>query len=55
MVEKAILLTAEKTIRKYRKKKQPWITHNILDLCDDRRKLKALTKVKPVKPELKDK
>ena len=29
--------------------------HNILDLCDDRRKLKALTKVKPVKPELKDK
>ena len=55
MVEKAILLTAEKTIGKYRKKKQPWITHNILDLCDDRRKLKALTKVKPVKPELKDK
>ena len=53
MVEKAILLTAEKTIGKYRKKKQPWITHNILDLCDDRRKLKALTKVKPVKPELK--
>ena len=56
MVEKAILLTAEKTIGKYRKKKQPWITHNILDLCDVRRKLKlTLTKVKPVTQELKDK
>ena len=43
MIEKAILLTADKVIRKYRNKKQPWITLDILDLCDDRRKLKEAT------------
>ena len=44
IIKKAILLTADKVIGKYRKKKQPWITNDILDLCDDRRKLKKATK-----------
>ena len=51
MIEKAILETAEKTIGKFRKKKQAWITNDILDLCDDRRKLKEATKTNP---EMKD-
>lgn len=29
---------------KYRKKKPPWITDEILDLCDKRRKLKSAKK-----------
>ena len=47
MIEKAILLTADKVIGKYRKTKQPWITHDILDLCDDRRRIKEATKSNP--------
>ena len=47
MIDKAILLTAGKVIGKYRKNKQTWITHDILDLCDDRRKLKEATKSNP--------
>ena len=47
MIEKAILLTADKVIGKYRKNKHPWITNDILDLCDDRRKLKEATKSNP--------
>ena len=47
MIENAILLTDDKVIGKYRKKKQPWITNDILDLCDDRRKLKEATKSNP--------
>lgn len=31
---KKFLLTARKTIGKFRKKKHPWITNDILDLCD---------------------
>ena len=46
------LETAEKTIGKCRKKKQAWITNDILDLCDDRLKLKETTKTNP---EMKDK
>ena len=43
-IEKAIHLTAETIIGKYRRKKQPWITNDILDLCDKRRVLNALKK-----------
>ena len=52
MIEKSILETAEKTIGKFIKKKQAWITNDILDLCDDKRKLKEVTKTNPV---IKDK
>ena len=47
MTDKAILLTAGKVIGKYRKKKHKWITHDIMDLCYDRRKLKEATKSNP--------
>ena len=43
-IEKAIHLTAETIIGKYRRKKQPWITNDIIDLCDKRRVLNALKK-----------
>ena len=43
-IEKAIHLTAETIIGKYRRKKQSWITNDILDLCDKRRVLNALKK-----------
>ena len=36
----AIRSTATETLGKQRKKKQPWITNDILDLCDKRRELK---------------
>ena len=44
--------TATKIIGKYRKKKQPWMTNDILDLLDKRRTLKS---AKKGKPELNDK
>ena len=47
MIDKVILLTADKVIGKYRKKKQPCITNDIMDLCDDRRTLKEATKSNP--------
>ena len=37
--------TAHKIIGKYRPTKKPWITSDILDLCDERGKLKK-TKIK---------
>ena len=46
MIEKTIMETAERTIGKFRKKKQAWITNDILDLCDDRQKLKEATKTR---------
>ena len=36
----AIRSTATETLGKQRKKKQPWTTNDILDLCDKRRELK---------------
>ena len=39
------VVTAHKIIGKYRPTKKPWITSDILDLCDERRKLKK-TKTK---------
>ena len=39
--------TATEILGKYRKKKQPWITDDILDLCDERRSLKSKKKQKP--------
>ena len=39
-IEDIIIDSATRTIGKYRKK-QPWITNDILDLCDERRSLKA--------------
>ena len=35
-----LLTTADKVLGKPRRKKQPWITNKILDLCDERRTLK---------------
>ena len=43
-IEKAIHITAETIIGKYRRKKQPWNTNDILDLCDKIRVLNALKK-----------
>ena len=40
-IEDIIIDSATRTIGKYRRKKQPWITNDILDLCDERRSLKA--------------
>ena len=40
-IEDIIIDSATRTIGKYRRKKQPWITNDILDLCDERRYLKA--------------
>ena len=36
-----IIDSATRNIGKYRRKKQLWITNDILDLCDERRSLKA--------------
>ena len=47
MIENTILKTEEKTIGKFRKIIQAWINNDILDLCDDRRKLKETTKINP--------
>ena len=47
MIEKGILLTADKVIAKYRTNKQPWINNDILYICDYRRKLKEATKLNP--------
>ena len=40
-IEDIIIDSATRTIGKYKRKKQPWITNDILDLCDERRSLKA--------------
>ena len=39
-IEDIIIDSATKSIGKYKNKKQPWITNDILDLCDERRSLK---------------
>ena len=44
-----IISTATEIIGKYRKKKQPWITDDILDMCDEKI---SLTSKKKQKPEL---
>ena len=36
----AVTETAGEILRKHRQKKKPWITADILDLCDKRRELK---------------
>ena len=40
-IEDIIIDSVTRTIGKYRRKKQPWIINDILDLCDERRSLKA--------------
>ena len=42
--EDVIIITATERIGNIRKKKQPWITDDIFDLCDDRRSLKSKKK-----------
>ena len=42
--EKIITSSASEIIGKYRSKKQPWMTDDILDLCDERRILKSKKK-----------
>ena len=43
--EQALTSSALEIIGKYRSKKQPWITDDILDLCDKRRTLKPKRKL----------
>ena len=43
--EQALTSSASEIIGKYRSKKQPWITGDILDLCDKRRTLKSKRKL----------
>ena len=43
--EQALTSSASEIIGKYRTKKQPWITDDILDLCDKRRTLKPKRKI----------
>ena len=43
--EQALTSSASEIIGKYRSKKQPWITDDILDLCDKRRTLKPKRKL----------
>ena len=42
IIAESITSTAQQVLGKYRKKIQPWITDDILDLCDKRRELKAM-------------
>ena len=43
--EQALTSSASEIIGKYRSKTQPWITDDILDLCDKRRTLKPKRKL----------
>ena len=45
MVETSIIAAAFKTIGKNIPQKQAWMTNEILDICDERRKLKSTVKV----------
>ena len=42
IIAESITSTAQQVLGKYRKNIQPWITDDILDLCDKRRELKAM-------------
>ena len=42
IIAESITSTAQQVLGKYRKKIQPWITDDNLDLCDKRRELKAM-------------
>ena len=44
---KTVLDTAEEVLGRQRKKKQPWVTNEVLDLCDKRRKLKGTRHTTP--------
>ena len=44
MVETSIISAASETIVKHRPQKQAWMTNDILDLCDERRKFKSNVK-----------
>ena len=39
---KAVTDTAAELLGKQRRKRKPWVTHEILDLCDQRRDLKKM-------------
>ena len=45
--KEAVLETAEEVLGRQRKKKQPWVTREILDLCDERRSLKGARHTSP--------
>ena len=40
-IEDTLISTATNILGKYRKKKQPWMTNDILDLIDKRKTLKS--------------
>ena len=42
IIAECITSTAQQVLGKYRKKIQPWIMYDILDLCNNRRELKAM-------------
>ena len=46
-IKEVLLTTADEVLGKPRRKKQPWITSDILDLCDERRALKKDKKISP--------
>lgn len=46
-IKEVLLNTADEVIGRPRRKKQPWITSEILDLCDERRTLKQAKKSSP--------
>ena len=39
-LKEGLLSTAGEVLRRQRKKIQPWVTNEVLDLCDQRRQLK---------------
>ena len=43
-IAEIMTIVADITLRKVRKQKQVWITDELLDLCDKRRRLKPLKK-----------
>jgi hypothetical protein len=50
----ALIETAEQTLGKARKKIKPWMTDEILSLCDERRRLKPLRKSQEHKEEYRE-
>ena len=43
----AVVETASEILGKHRQKKKPWVTAEILDLCDKRRELKKRRRFEP--------
>ena len=49
MAETRIISVASETIRKHRPKKQAWMTNEMLDLCDEIRKLKSTVQIDSIR------